>query len=112
MPRQDTIQQIIATYGRLASEAHYRPMAPSDGLGNITVPEEELDLEAEATDYMQRWDDEEDNGRFYIGTCNFETRPATIFAVEAARMLCATEDDTALRLLRMAVAELEAQQDE
>jgi hypothetical protein len=106
--RPNTHEQIKATYRRIAQEARYRPTAPSDGLGNITIPFEDLDLEEEAETYAQRWTDEEDARRYSIGTCNYSTRPATIFAVEAARCLCGVNDDAGLALLRMAVAELEA----
>jgi hypothetical protein len=101
--------QIGDAYERMAVEARYRPAAPSDGFGNITVPQEELDLEQERWSYAERWWDEEDNFDFFVGCCNGATRPATIFAVEAARNLCCgTPGDTvALRLLRMAVQELE-----
>ncbi len=44
----------------MAREARYRPAAPSDGFGNITVPEDELDLDAEARAYAERWSREEE----------------------------------------------------
>lgn len=43
-------EQIRNAYRRMAAEAHYRPTAPSDGMGSITVP---LDLQAEATAYAK-----------------------------------------------------------
>lgn len=99
--------QIENAYVRMADEARYRPQAPSDGFGNITVPLEDLDLEDEARRYAERWWREEDEGDFVIGLANYSTRPAMIFALEAARCTCSgTADDVALRLLRMAVAEL------
>jgi hypothetical protein len=105
--REQTQQQIRDTYRRMATEARYRPAAPSDGLGNIAVPAEELDLDAEMDSYAERWTEEEDTARFHVGVCNYPTRPATIFAVEAARSLCGTADDVAVDLLRLALAELE-----
>jgi hypothetical protein len=88
-----TYEQIVDTCKRMADEARYRPAAPSDGLGNITVPSEELDLEAEADKYARRWNQEEDSRDFHVGVCNFPTRPATIFAIEAARSMCGGVDD-------------------
>jgi hypothetical protein len=102
-------EQIEATY-RTMARTGYRPAAPSDGFGNITVPEEELDLDSEATDYAQQWWAAEDDLRFDIGCCNYETRPATIYAIEAARLMCSGNygDPFALKLLHLAVEELEA----
>lgn len=100
-------QQIAGAYKQMERVAHYRPQAPSDGLGNITVPLEELDLAAEALTYARRWWDEEDEGTFRVGCCNYPTRPAAIFAMEAVRCLNAAMDDVALSLLRMAVLEVE-----
>jgi hypothetical protein len=60
-------------------------------------------------EYAERWWNEENAGDFVVGSCNSPTRPATIYAIEAARLMCAgTPGDLfALRLLRMAVEELE-----
>lgn len=99
--------QITGAYRRMAAEARYRPQAPSDGCGNISCPVEELDLDLEADEYGFRWWREEEDCQYAIGCANYPTRPALIFAVEAARCLCGTQDDVALRLLRMAVAALE-----
>jgi hypothetical protein len=101
--------QIDAVYRRMAAEAQYRPAAPSDGFGNVTKPAEELDIDAEARRYARAWTAQEDAGRFLVGCCDYRTRPATIFAIEAARLLCSGADGNrhARRLLAMAVAELE-----
>jgi hypothetical protein len=56
------IEQMEGAYRRMAEEARYRPRAPSDGLGNITVPVEKLDLNAEANRYARDWWVEEDGG--------------------------------------------------
>lgn len=103
----DCYEQIADTYRRMANEALYRPAAPDDGLGNITVPLESLDLNVEADAYARRWWAQEDECEFRVGCCNYPTRAATIFAVEAARLMCGANDAAALRLLRMAVAEVE-----
>src|ERR1039458_5503550 len=103
-----TRQQIESAYKAMAEKAKYRPAAPSDGMGNVSVPLKDLKLSKEAAAYAQEWWKEEDEQSFDIGCCDQETRPATIFAIEAARNMCAGVDGqaTALRLLKMAVADL------
>jgi hypothetical protein len=102
--------QIAAAYRRMAREARYRPAAPSDGFGNITVPLRDLDLDAEVEAYAEHWWKEEDGRSFWIGCANFPARPAMIYCIEAARLLCAHRlaRRYATRLLRMALAELKA----
>jgi len=107
--QENTLDQIAETYQEMAEVAHYRPAAPSDGFGNVTVPTEELNLSKEAASYAESWDQEEDTQTFFIGSCNYATRPATIYAIEAARNLCGAQDDVALELLKMAVKSLETQ---
>jgi hypothetical protein len=105
----EAFEQIRSAYKEMASQARYRPAAPSDGLGNITVSEAQLNLEREAADYANHWWNEEDRCVFNIGCCDFPSRRATIYAIEAARNMCAGRggDTTALALLKMAVAEME-----
>lgn len=102
-------EQLTEAYKRMAREARYRPAAPSDGFGNITVPEDELDLEAEARDYAVSWWAEEDQQYFWLGCCDFVSRPAAVFAVEAARNLNAGTigKQTAIALLKMALRDVE-----
>jgi hypothetical protein len=106
----NTRQQIESTYKAMATKAKYRPAAPSDGMGNITAMLAELNLPKEAAQYAADWWKEEDALTFRVGCCDHPTRPATIFAIEAARNMCAGVGGraTALRLLKMAVAELAA----
>jgi hypothetical protein len=107
--RPATREQITEAYKRMATEASYRPRAPSDGLGNITVPVEELDLDAEADSYADRWWAEEDRGEYDVGVCHGSFRPATIFAIEAARLMCSGVGSEAhvMKLLRMAADDIE-----
>lgn len=72
----------------MAARAHYRPAAPSDGFGGITVPLEDLKTEAEAREYARRWWREEDETTFNLGHANFEARRAMVYAVEIARLCC------------------------
>jgi hypothetical protein len=100
--------QIEAAYRAMAREARYRPCAPSDGLGNITAQESELDLDAEVQSYAEEWWGQEDDGTYLIGCANYPERPAMIYAVEAARLCCGEFGSRryALRLLEMAAREL------
>lgn len=102
-----TQQQVVHTYARMAREAKYRPAAPGDGLGNITVPVAELDLKQEAEAYAEAWGREEQSMDFFLGCPSFGDRPALVFIVEAARLLNGVERKGAAHLLRMALAELE-----
>ncbi len=101
-------RQIADAYRRMAVEARYRPAAPSDGFGNITVAEELLDLDAEAREYAARWWQQEDKRRFTLGCANYEERTAMIFALEAARFCCSGLGSRpfARQLLEMALEEL------
>ena len=102
MTSPEMIAQVEHIYRRLAREARYRPAAPSDGLGNITVPERELDLDAEATEYAMSWLAEEHGLDYSLGCPDWHDRPALIFAVEAARAICGGNRVLARRLLAMA----------
>jgi hypothetical protein len=108
--RPEAREQIEDIYRRLAEEGRYRPAAPSDGMGGVLVPEEELDLDAEAADYAERWRAEEDRGDYQIGSCSKEDRPAFIFTIEAARIIAGVgSKGHAARLLRMAADELDGE---
>lgn len=77
------------------------------------MPIDELDIDQEIRDYTERWWDEEDHGTYHVGSPNGEYREAMIFAIEAARLTCGVQGaGHALKLLRMAVEELEKHVDE
>lgn len=101
--------QIAKAYRTMANEARYRPAAPSDGFGHITVPEAKLNLDAEADAYAHRWCVEEDELEFWTGCPDFRARPAMVYAIEVARLCCGGADaiPAALRVARLAVEELE-----
>lgn len=105
--REPSYQQVIHVYARMAREAKYRPAAPGDGLGNITVPVAELDMKQESEAYAEAWGREEQSMDFFLGCPSFGDRPALVFIVEAARLLNGVERKGAAHLLRMALAELE-----
>jgi hypothetical protein len=100
------LQRIKSAYRTMAMVAKYRPSAPSDGFGNITVPENKLNLEREAERYAAQWCDEENSRKFAVGVCYWDTRPALIYLIEAARELCGGENRIAARLLKLAQSEL------
>ncbi|WP_416957791.1 hypothetical protein ACNKF0_09430 [Nocardioides sp. T5] len=102
-------EQVVDAYRRMASEVRYRPAAPSDGMGNMVMPEAELLLDEEAAAYARRWlAVEDDDGTFDVGTPDVDARPALVFTVEAARLTAGAVFEPAVQLLRMAADELEA----
>jgi hypothetical protein len=104
--------RIIEAYLQMAQEAHYRPAAPSDGLGNIQLSAEELRngkrLSEEAAMYADEFIRDANGSEFNIGIPNWRTNRALVYTVEAARSLCGAQDELALNLLKMAVAEVES----
>ena len=103
---EETYEQIKQTYRRMVKEGKYAPMAPSDGMGGIIGDQ---DTEAEAEAYVEAWWNEEGAPElsYSLGCPDWSRRPALIFAVEACRNLCGINYTTAIKLLKMAVAELE-----
>jgi hypothetical protein len=104
LPSPRTREQLASAYRRMAG--FYRPCAPSDGLGNISVPIRELDLSTECNDYATGWWTEENDGIFHIGCPGKNDRPALVYTIEAARNICGTAPATARKLLEMALTEL------
>jgi hypothetical protein len=82
-------QQVASAYRVMAAKAGYRPEPKSRG-------------------YVREWWASEQSQTFEVGCCDMETRRATIYAVEAARLMCAglAGQDSALALLKLAVEEL------
>lgn len=99
-------------YMRMAREARYRPQAPGDGLGNISLSTEELRdparLYQEAFEYALKFAAEENGLTFCIGCSNFATNRAFVWTIEAARLLASGDDGDrpALKLLEMAAADV------
>jgi hypothetical protein len=93
-------------------KAWYRPAAPGDGMGSTYLTEDELvdpeKLNQEAAQYVARFIQQEDAGNFEIGISNYRTNRALVYAIEAAKELCSAQDNVALRLLKMAIKEIEA----
>jgi len=106
-----SFQKIAEAYFAMATTAKYRPEAPSDGLGNIQLDDDELAeegrLNQEASNYAIRFMKEEKTRDFFVGVSSFGTKQAFVWTLEAARSLAAVENAVALRLLKMAVADVE-----
>jgi len=105
-PSARVARQIADVYARMAREVRYRPAAPSDGFGNITVPEDELDLGREQESYIASWWRQEDVRRYAVGCPAFPMRKVMILAIEAARACCGGQYDLARPLLELALDEL------
>lgn len=90
----------------------YRPCAPGDGMGSIELSPEQLAdplrLRREAMTYAYTFDAEDEACLFNLGCTDFVTNRASVFTVEAARMLGSGSGHelTARRLLLMALVEL------
>jgi hypothetical protein len=104
--------RIVEAYEQMATEAKYRPKAPGDGFGGIFLDAgelaEEKRLRNEAISYAQHFIKEENGLDFWIGISCFKTVKAFVYAIEAARCLCAGSDfeKLASKLLKMAIREL------
>jgi len=114
---EETMNERLARYAEayrmMAEIAKYRPAAPGDGFGHVSLSAEQLEdealLNAEAARYAARFMAEEDADSFCIGCANFDTNQAFIFIIEAARLLCGGNDGNpvAVKLLRLAINEIE-----
>jgi len=97
-------------YLLMAKEARYRPQAPGDGMGHISLTEKQLAdperLQREATAYALKFNKKENERAFWIGCSDFCTNRAFIWTIEAARALAGGKPDLALDLLNMAVKDV------
>ena len=99
--------RIVEAYKAMADEARYRPAAPGDGCGSVSLSKEECRdqelLHEEARRYARRFiETENDGGEFRIGVSNYDTNRALVYVIEAARSLCGAQDDLARDLIKMA----------
>lgn len=105
-------EMICDAYLGMESKAKYRPEAPGDGMGGIYLSEEELGdlavLRKESEKYARRFMEEEDTLIFHIGCCDYTNTTAFVYAIEAARCLCAGSGfhKLATKLLKMAAREV------
>jgi hypothetical protein len=63
---------------------------------------------SEANAFAETWWKQEDDLTFRIGCADFTTRKATIYAIEAAKFMCAgrSGDAAAIKLLKLSLAEM------
>jgi hypothetical protein len=80
------LERLAEAYLMLA-ELGYRPAAPSDGFGGITVPHAELEVSIEAREYARRFVAEEDSDRYYAGCTDYTFNRAAVLALEAFRLM-------------------------
>jgi hypothetical protein len=109
MASEQQWQRIVEAYRAMAI-LRYRPAAPSDGFGGITVPTEELDVDIEAREYSRRFLKEEDDGAYWAGVTDFRSLRAAIWTLESLRLMNAGEfggEAIVPKLLRMAAEEYE-----
>jgi hypothetical protein len=107
-PRSDYFTPIQKAYRVMANRCRYRPAAPSDGMGNVVVPLEELDLPTEADDYALKFRAEEDGLKFWIGCSDYTCATTMVLSIEAARACATGSRGLTVSLLREALAEAEA----
>lgn len=99
---------IIDAYLQMAKTIHYRPAAPSDGLGNIKSSDNKRLITLEAAKYADSFIADIDNRTFFIGAPDLSSKRAFVYTIEAARLLCTggESNSIALELLRMARYEI------
>ena len=98
-------QQIAETYQRMTDIGFH----PSIEAGwNGSVDEDLLNPEKEVNSYIEGWVPDEEKMSYWAGCPDFDDRPALIFVIEAARQLNAVERGMAVKLLRMAIDDIEA----
>jgi hypothetical protein len=108
-PRYKRFQE---AYLKMALHARYRPAAPNDGFGGITLTAAQLKnrkrLYEEAKAYAAEFIKGDNSCQFWIGCTDFDTNIASVFVIEAARLLCSgvIGDDVAVQLLDMAIDEI------
>jgi hypothetical protein len=109
------LERLADAYKMMAALG-YRPAAPSDGFGSITIPEAELEVEIEAREYAHRFVAEEDTDHYFAGCTDYVFNRAAVLALEAFRLMNAGRcwrrgSDTGPELvparLRQAAAEYE-----
>ena len=105
------VERFAEAYLEMAKRARYRPAAPGDGFGNVSLSTEDLRdterLMREAKEYAVRFLEADDAGIHRLGVSNYSTNRALVYVVEAARALCGgSQDDLASELLQMAIDEI------
>jgi hypothetical protein len=110
MAEPSRIERFAEAYLEMAKRAKYRPAAPGDGMGNVSLSDEEARdpdrLMREAKEYAARFLEADNATKHSIGVSNYTTNRALVYVIEAARSLCGAADSLALDLLQMAIDEI------
>jgi hypothetical protein len=110
--------RICEAYLEMAKKLNYRPAAPGDGMGGVSLTQEQAAdqkrLLAEGALYAQRFITEEDTRKFWIGVSHWPHNRALVYTIQAARTLCSGnyngwEWEVAAGLLEMAREEVLAE---
>ena len=94
------LPRFAEAYLRMVDEAQYRAYF-------IHAIEESVTAN-EALAYARDFVSEDNQQTFYIGCSHYDTNCAFVFLIEAARLLAGRGDVHAIRLLKMAIKEIEA----
>jgi hypothetical protein len=104
------IAEYAIAYLTMATRLKYRPAAPGDGFGHVCLTDDELEnpelLSQEARAYAEQFMKHDNDRVFPIGCSNYRTNRALVYVIEAARQLCATSDELAIKLLQLAIIEI------
>ncbi len=102
-------ERICQAYLEMAKRAQYRPESSSDAAREDSSATR---LSSEASAYADRFIASEENGAFHVGVSDHQTNRALVYTIEAARQLCEGRcgDETALKLLEMAIKEVKESQ--
>lgn len=99
-------EAFVAQYKQMATEARYRPGAPSDGMGNLDNPESPITTE-EIFLWASEWVARDASPRPHVGFANFEDMAVLAVAIEGCRSICGGNLPLAAKLLRMAASDLD-----
>jgi hypothetical protein len=80
------LQRFAEAYTMMA-ELGYRPAAPGNGFGGITVPAAELEVSVEAREYATRFAAEENTNEYWAGCTDYTFNRAAVLALEAFRLM-------------------------
>jgi hypothetical protein len=71
----------------MLAELGYQPAAPSHGFGDIAVPIPDLEVNARAREYPERFIAEENTNHFFVGCTDYAFNRAAVLALEAFRLM-------------------------
>ena len=95
---KQTIEQRFAeAYQIMTKKVKYRPEAPSDGVGNIELNEDEINddgiLIEEALRYASKLKQEDDEAKFTLYGCtNWEYNRLFVYLLNASQLCCSNSE--------------------